>query len=290
MRSPCASAAPDGALDAIYIDPPFGTGSRAARPRPPLRRSRRRSRRVRRVARRRYLEHSRRVLAAHGSLFVHLDYRAVHYVKVALDRLFGRDALRQRDRVVLRGRRQEPARLRPQARHDPVVRARRRLGVLSRCGAGAAARRLSHAARRTASRRRPTRRPGASTATRSHAGKVPEDWWTDVETLNHSDRERTGWPSQKPERLVERDLSQPSPSRATASPTGLPARGRRRRSPSGWGAGSSSSIAKPRRSRSAKRRLATPRAARQAADSEIVRLSHLIAERLRVRVPRVKIP
>src|SRR5262249_47375766 len=35
-------------------------------------------------------------------------------------------------------------------------------------------------------------------------GKVPEDWWTDVETLNHSDRERTGWPSQKPERLVER--------------------------------------------------------------------------------------
>jgi DNA modification methylase len=38
------------------------------------------------------------------------------------------------------------------------------------------------------------------------AGKVPEDWWMDVETLNHSDRERTGWPSQKPERLVERIL------------------------------------------------------------------------------------
>jgi DNA modification methylase len=40
-----------------------------------------------------------------------------------------------------------------------------------------------------------------------HAGKVPEDWWTDLETLNHSDRERTGWPSQKPQRLVERALS-----------------------------------------------------------------------------------
>lgn len=38
------------------------------------------------------------------------------------------------------------------------------------------------------------------------AGKVPEDWWTDVETLNHSDGERTGWPSQKPERLIERIL------------------------------------------------------------------------------------
>jgi DNA modification methylase len=38
------------------------------------------------------------------------------------------------------------------------------------------------------------------------AGKVPEDWWVDIETLNHSDRERTGWPSQKPERLLERIL------------------------------------------------------------------------------------
>jgi DNA modification methylase len=38
------------------------------------------------------------------------------------------------------------------------------------------------------------------------AGKVPEDWWVDIETLNHSDKERTGWPSQKPERLIERIL------------------------------------------------------------------------------------
>lgn len=38
------------------------------------------------------------------------------------------------------------------------------------------------------------------------AGKVPEDWWSDIETLNHSDRERTGWPSQKPARLLERIL------------------------------------------------------------------------------------
>ena len=35
-------------------------------------------------------------------------------------------------------------------------------------------------------------------------GKVPEDWWTDIETVNRGDRERTGWPTQKPERLLER--------------------------------------------------------------------------------------
>jgi DNA modification methylase len=35
-------------------------------------------------------------------------------------------------------------------------------------------------------------------------GKIPEDWWTDIETLNRGDRERTGYPTQKPERLLER--------------------------------------------------------------------------------------
>jgi len=52
-------------------------------------------------------------------------------------------------------------------------------------------------------------------------GKIPEDWWTDIETLNHSDRERTGYPSQKPERLVERIL-RPSPCLAIAWRIGLP--------------------------------------------------------------------
>jgi site-specific DNA-methyltransferase (adenine-specific) len=36
------------------------------------------------------VEASLRCLAPNGSLFVHLDYREVHYVKVALDRLLGR--------------------------------------------------------------------------------------------------------------------------------------------------------------------------------------------------------
>ena len=87
-----AAGVADRSIDAIYIDPPFGTGA------------------VRRGRGHHYadraddpdafvawlaplLVHSRRVLADHGSMFVHLDYRAVHYVKVALDRIFGRDRL-----------------------------------------------------------------------------------------------------------------------------------------------------------------------------------------------------
>jgi DNA modification methylase len=35
-------------------------------------------------------------------------------------------------------------------------------------------------------------------------GKIAEDYWTDIETLNREDRERVGWPTQKPEALLSR--------------------------------------------------------------------------------------
>jgi DNA modification methylase len=88
----CARCVADGALDLIYADPPFcggrerrlpggagfpdrGPGEMGAyldwlRPR---------------------LAEMRDRLAATGSLFVHLDWHAVHEVKLELDRLFGRE-------------------------------------------------------------------------------------------------------------------------------------------------------------------------------------------------------
>jgi DNA modification methylase len=35
-------------------------------------------------------------------------------------------------------------------------------------------------------------------------GKIAEDYWTDIETLNREDKERIGYPTQKPEKLLER--------------------------------------------------------------------------------------
>ncbi len=35
-------------------------------------------------------------------------------------------------------------------------------------------------------------------------GKIAEDYWIDIETLNREDRERLGYPTQKPEILLER--------------------------------------------------------------------------------------
>ncbi|MDX2093106.1 MAG: site-specific DNA-methyltransferase [Kofleriaceae bacterium] len=201
-----AEALSDGVLDAIYIDPPFGTGI------------------VRQGRGHRYadraddpdafvawllpiLEHSRRALTASGSLFVHLDYRAVHYVKVALDRLFGRDqfvnelvwcyAVGGKSRRGF-GRKHDTilwyARTDNWAFYPDAVRVPRRGGSHMRVVLDGGEAVQEKTDKRTG---RVYRYPVA-------AGKVPEDWWTDVETLNHSDRERTGWPSQKPERLIER--------------------------------------------------------------------------------------
>lgn len=196
----------DATLDAIYIDPPFGTGTvrhgrghqytdRADDPEPfvawllP------------------YLEHGRRTLTPTGSLFVHLDYRAVHYVKVALDRVFGRACFvneivwcyavggkgrrgfgRKHDTILWYGRTDD------WAFYPEAIRVPRRGGSHMRVVADGD----------TLVQEKTDRRTGRVYRYPIDAGKVPEDWWTDVETLNHSDRERNGWPSQKPERLVER--------------------------------------------------------------------------------------
>src|SRR5579884_3370139 len=105
---------PDGAFDLIYIDPPFNTGRRRER------------RTLRAVADpdgdrtgfggRRYrteqvgaasyeddrpdvvaflaprLRHARRLLAAHGTLYVHLDPRCAYRVRLLLDDVFGERA------------------------------------------------------------------------------------------------------------------------------------------------------------------------------------------------------
>jgi DNA modification methylase len=199
-----AGAVADATLDAIYIDPPFGTGvTRRGRGHVYSDRADDPDAFVAWLAP--YLEHAHRTLAAHGSLFVHLDYRAVHYVKVALDRLFGRDRFvnevvwcysvggksrrgfgRKHDTILWYARGDD------WAFYPDAVRVPRKGGSHMRLVGGV--------------QEKTDRKTGRVYRYPVSAGKVPEDWWTDIETLNHSDRERTGWPSQKPERLVERVL------------------------------------------------------------------------------------
>jgi DNA modification methylase len=199
---------PDRSLDLVYIDPPFGTGA--------LRRGRHGAAYrdpsgdpddfVAWLAPR--LAESRRLLSEHGSLFVHLDYRASHYVKVALDRLFGRDRLvneivwcysvggksrrsfgRKHDSILWY------ARTADHAFYPDAVRVARKPASHMRVVRGPDGELVQE---------KTDRRTGRVYRYPVDRGKVPEDWWTDIETLNRGDRERTGWPTQKPERLLER--------------------------------------------------------------------------------------
>ena len=200
-----AAMVPDASIDAIYIDPPFGTG--ATRHGRGLRYADRADDPDAFVAWLAPLfEHSRRVLTNEGSLFVHLDYRAVHYVKVALDRIFGRERFvneivwcysvggksrhgfgRKHDTILWYARSDH------WAFYPDAIRVARRGGSHMRLVDGV--------------QEKTDRKTGRVYRYPVAAGKIPEDWWTDIETLNHSDRERTGWPSQKPERLIERILA-----------------------------------------------------------------------------------
>lgn len=111
---PILQSFPDASFDLIYVDPPFNTGRKQTRTQ--IRtirddngdRSGFQGKRYRtvRVGSKAFadtfddflgfleprLEQSRRLLKPGGSLFVHLDYREVHYAKVMLDAVFGRDS------------------------------------------------------------------------------------------------------------------------------------------------------------------------------------------------------
>src|SRR5215470_1609321 len=192
------------AVDAIYIDPPFGTG--AVQRGRGLAYADRADDPVAFVTwLEPFLDHSRRLLAPAGSLFVHLDYRAVHYVKVALDRVFGRD--RFVNEIVWCYAVGGKSRRSFGKKHDTILWYARGSNWAFYADAVRVPRRGgSHMRVVDGVQEKTDRRTGRIYRYPIAAGKVPEDWWTDVETLNQSDRERTGWPSQKPERLIERLL------------------------------------------------------------------------------------
>ena len=104
---------PDASIELIYIDPPFNTGKAQSRTQISVERSENGDRvgfKGQRYESRvigtkafadqfddflefiepRLLE-AHRVLADHGTLYFHIDYREVHYCKVLLDQIFGRE-------------------------------------------------------------------------------------------------------------------------------------------------------------------------------------------------------
>ena len=203
---------PDGSIPLIYIDPPFNTGKVQARTR--LRTVQHpdgdrigfngRTYRTTRLARQAFddvfddylaflaprLAEARRVLSATGTLYVHLDYREVHYVKVMLDGIFGRECFL--NEIIWaydfggRSSRRWPA------KHDNIL-----VYVASPD---------DHVFDVKAVDRIPYLAPGLVGAEKAARGKLPTDcWWQTIVPTNS--RERTGYPTQKPLAILRRIIA-----------------------------------------------------------------------------------
>jgi site-specific DNA-methyltransferase (adenine-specific) len=212
---PVLQALPEGRFDLIYLDPPFNTGRAQARstlsvaaaadagPGTRIGFGGRRYR-SRLLASLSYddefadylgfleprLVAARKLLAAHGTLYFHIDYREAHYCKLLLDEIFGRDAFLN-ELIWAYDYGAKPRRRWP-AKHDTIL-------VYVRTPGG-------HHYDADAVEREPYMAPGLVTAEKAARGKRPTDVWfhTIVPT---NGREKTGYPTQKPEGVLRRIVS-----------------------------------------------------------------------------------
>lgn len=158
-----------------------------------------------------------RVLRPTGSLFLHCDPSASHYLKLLLDALFGAPGGGFRNEIVWCYSHGGRSRKWFGRKHDVIfyyaksgrchfdpsaVRTEMRSGTRSFGGrllTGADGRkyRLVYGTRNS---------HGVARYYKYYLdeGKLPEDWWSDINSLQASSSERTGYPTQKPEALLRR--------------------------------------------------------------------------------------
>lgn len=129
----------------------------------------------------------RELLAPHGTLYFHIDYREAHYCKLLLDEIFGRDAFLN-ELIWAYDYGAKPRRRWP-AKHDTILVYVREPG--------------QHHFDADAVEREPYMAPGLVSPEKAARGKRPTDVWfhTIVPT---NGREKTGYPTQKPEGVLRR--------------------------------------------------------------------------------------
>ena len=203
---------PDACIDLIYIDPPFNTGKQQIRLHLKTEQSEtgdrtgfqgRRYQTVK-LGSRSYtdmyndylafleprLQQAHRVLTPHGSLYFHIDYREVHYCKVLLDQVFGRESFI--NEIIwaydygARTRKKWPP------KHDNIL--------------WYAKDPQKYTFNYDAIDRIPYLSPGLVGAEKAARGKTPTDtWWHTIVPTNGT--EKTGYPTQKPLGIIRRIIT-----------------------------------------------------------------------------------
>jgi len=133
------------------------------------------------------LREVRRLLAPSGTLYLHVDYREAHYVKLLLDELFGRECFL--NEIVWAYDYGAKAKRRWPAKHDTI------LVYVKDPKAYYFDSELVD--------REPYMAPGLVTAEKAARGKLPTDvWWHTI--VSPTGSEKTGYPTQKPEGVLRR--------------------------------------------------------------------------------------
>jgi site-specific DNA-methyltransferase (adenine-specific) len=155
------------------------------------------------------LDAVRNLLAPHGSIVVHVDPKTSHYVKVLGDEIFGADAFASE--IVWRYRRWPSRTPNFQRVHDVLLRWRRDPDVAPRYQQLYEPLASSTIATWGKNKQRAVfakdgRRARSSSTDEETAGTPMGDVW-DIGVIAPIAKERTGYPSQKPEALLERLLT-----------------------------------------------------------------------------------
>jgi site-specific DNA-methyltransferase (adenine-specific) len=201
---------PDDHVNMIYIDPPFNTGRAQARIRMKTVRDEENGDRVGfkgqkyrtiKIGSRSYndtfddylgfleprLIEAKRVLAPDGVFFFHIDYREVHYCKVMLDQIFGRESFV--NEIIWAYDYGARSKSRWPAKHDNILFYAKNpesfVFDLEACD------RIAYMA------------PGLVGEEKAERGKTPTDvWWHTI--VSPTGREKTGYPTQKPLGIMRR--------------------------------------------------------------------------------------
>ena len=209
---PALESIPDASVNLIYIDPPFNTGKRQARQQLRTERSPNGDRvgfKGRRYAttvlgRRAFddqfedylafleprLKEAHRVLALDGSFYFHIDFREVHYCKVLLDTIFGRENFL--NEIIWAYDYGGRARDRWPAKHDNIL-----LYVKDN---------KRYTFNVDDIDRIPYMAPGLVGEEKAARGKLPTDtWWHTI--VSPTGNEKTGYPTQKPLGILRRIIA-----------------------------------------------------------------------------------
>ena len=203
---------PDASFDLVYIDPPFNTGRTQQHTRLKVERDdegdrvgfggqRYRSTSIGSLSfedsfddflafLEPRLRHARRLLKPDGSFFLHIDPRESHYCKVLLDAIFGRASFLN-ELVWAYDFGGRPKKRWP-AKHDTIL--------------WYAVDPKRYTFNYDAIDRIPYMAPGLVGPDKAKRGKTPTDvWWQTI--VPTAGRERTGYPTQKPLKILERIIA-----------------------------------------------------------------------------------